>query len=184
MTPTNDPATTTGGGRLARRLAAAHRGVEITERVVGSLLVGIVLTMVLLQAGQRYLPVSGWVWTGELARYALVWLTFVLAGHLTGRGEHISIEVVDYLARGRLLQLIRRLADAIVAVIAAAFTVDAYALVTASAGRGSPVIGIPLAYLYLVPVAGFALTAIRAAWAAAAGRPEAAVETAEPERHT
>jgi TRAP-type C4-dicarboxylate transport system permease small subunit len=92
--------------------------------------------------------------------------------------------VVDYLARGRLLQLIRRLADAIVAVIAAAFTVDAYALVTASAGRGSPVIGIPLAYLYLVPVAGFALTAIRAAWAAAAGRPEAAVETAEPERHT
>jgi TRAP-type C4-dicarboxylate transport system permease small subunit len=153
--------------------------VEVAEWVVGSLLLASVLAMVVLQAAQRYLPIGGWAWTGELARYALVWLTFVLAGHLTGRGEHLGIEIVDYLAHGRLLSLIRRLADAIVAVIAVAFTIDAYALVTGSAGRGSPVLGIPLTYFYLVPMVGFALTAVRAAGAAVLGRPVAVPDSAE-----
>lgn len=183
MTPTSDPTTTPGSGRIPRWLASAHRVVEVAEWVVGSLLLAVVLAMVVLQAGQRYLPVGGWAWTGELARYALVWLTFILAGHLTGRGEHLGIEIIDYLAHGRLLSLIRRLADAVVAVIAAAFTLDAYALVTGSAGRGSPVLGIPLAYLYLVPMAGFALAALRAAGAAVLGRPQAAADPAELGSH-
>jgi TRAP-type C4-dicarboxylate transport system permease small subunit len=171
MTATGAPAAPPDTGPVRRRLARVHRLVEVVERAVGGLLVGVVLVAVVLQAAARYLPVSGWAWTGELARYALVWLTFALAGYLTGRGEHIGLEIVDYLARGRLLTLVRRLADAVVAAAAAAFTVDAWNLVAASTGRVSPVVGIPLRWLYLVAVAGFALTAIRAGWAAWYGRP-------------
>jgi TRAP-type C4-dicarboxylate transport system permease small subunit len=173
MTATGAPAATPDTGPVRRRLARVHRLVEVAERAVGALLVGVVLVAVVLQAAARYLPVSGWVWTGELARYALVWLTFALAGYLTGRGEHIGLEIVDYLARGRLLTLVRRFADAVVAAIAAAFTVDAWNLVAASTDRVSPVLGIPLRWLYLVAVAGFALTTIRAGWAALYGRPTA-----------
>jgi TRAP-type C4-dicarboxylate transport system permease small subunit len=179
MTATGHPATTPGWGRVWRRLRGAHRLVEVVERAVGGLLVGIVLAMVVLQAAARYLPVSGWAWTGELARYALVWLTFALAGYLAGRGEHIGLEVIDYLARGRLLSVVRRFADAVVAVIAAAFTVDAWDLVAMSTGRVTPVMGIPLTAIYLVAVVGFALTTFRAGWAALCGRPPAAPDSLE-----
>jgi TRAP-type C4-dicarboxylate transport system permease small subunit len=178
MSTAGQPATVPGS-RIGRRLAPVHRAVEAVELAVGCLLITLVLAMVVLQAAQRYLPVSGWAWTGELARYALVWLTFALAGYLTGRGEHIGLELVDYLARGRLLALVRRFADAALAAIAAAFTVDAWSLVTAATGRTSPVTGIPLPVLYLVPVAGFALTAVRAGWSAVAGRPCESRDTAD-----
>ena len=47
------------------------------------------------QAAQRYLPIDGWPWSGELARFCLVWLTFVLAGVLVTTDSHISIEMID-----------------------------------------------------------------------------------------
>ena len=169
---TDSPAAAPGSGStLRRRLAGTHRLVEAAELGAGALLVTVLLVMVVLQAAQRYLPVSGWAWTGELARYALVWLTFALAGYLTGRGEHISLEILDYLVRGRLRRFAYRLADTVVALTAALFVVDAWKLVTSSTGRESPVIGIPLPVLYLVAVVGFALTTVRAGWEAVRLRP-------------
>ena len=53
--------------------------------------------LVLIQAAQRYLPIDGWSWTGELARYSLVWLTFVAAGVLVTRDGHIALQIVDSL---------------------------------------------------------------------------------------
>jgi TRAP-type C4-dicarboxylate transport system permease small subunit len=45
-------------------------------------------------------------------------------------------------------------------------------LLTESVGRTSPAIRIPLHWVYLMPLLGFALTALRAGWAAVAGRPD------------
>lgn len=171
MTGTGDGSPTPATGRVGRSAATGHRILEVAELTAGCLLVATLAVLVVLQAGQRYLPVSGWVWTGELARYSLVWLTFALAGYLTGRGEQIGLEVIDHLVRGRSLQLVRRFADAVVALAAAALTVDAWQLLTGSVGRVSPAIRIPLEWIYLMPLLGFALTALRAGWAAVAGRP-------------
>ena len=55
----------------------------------------LIFFLVLIQALQRYLPIDGWSWTGELARFSLVWLTFVVAGVLVSSDSHISIEMID-----------------------------------------------------------------------------------------
>ena len=53
----------------------------------------LIFGLVLLQAAQRYLPIDGWPWTGELARFGLVWLTFVVAGVLVTRTPTSRIEM-------------------------------------------------------------------------------------------
>lgn len=158
-----------------------HRLLERVEQAVGAVLVTFLGVLVLLQVAQRYLPVETWVWTGELARYCLVWLTFLLAGHLTGRGDHIALEIADYALRGRALTVVIRGADALVAIIAVGFTVDAANLIVTSTGRSSPAMGIPLAWLYVAVLAGFAATALRAGWAAVVGRP---ARSPEPDERT
>jgi TRAP-type C4-dicarboxylate transport system permease small subunit len=65
------------------------------ELSIGVAALLVIFGLVLLQAAQRYLPIDGWPWTGELARFCLVWLTFVVAGVLVSRDSHISIEMID-----------------------------------------------------------------------------------------
>ena len=68
-----------------RWLSRTVRGVTAVELGIGVAALLLIFFLVLVQAAQRYLPVDGWSWTGELARFALVWLTFVVAGVLVTR---------------------------------------------------------------------------------------------------
>ncbi len=83
-----------GGSTPLRRALRVVTGVEM--RLAG-LAAALIFVLVLLQAGQRYLPIDGWTWTGELARYGLVWLTFTAAGVLVTRDGHIALQIVDSL---------------------------------------------------------------------------------------
>ena len=79
-------------------------GIELAIGVAALLLI---FFLVLLQALQRYLPIDGWPWTGELARFCLVWLTFVVAGVLVSSDSHIAIEMID-MAPSQLLRRVVR----------------------------------------------------------------------------
>ena len=76
------------------------RVVTAIELAIGAAAMLLIFFLVLVQALQRYLPVDGWSWTGELARFSLVWLTFVVAGVLVTRDSHISIEMIDAVPTG------------------------------------------------------------------------------------
>lgn len=160
-----------------RRLAA---GVSVAERFTGAVILALLLVLVLVQTGVRFLPVGGWVWTGELARFCLVWLTFALSGYLMGRDGHITLELVDYVASGRTLWTVRAFANVIVAVICAGFAVESLAMITEDTGQASPAMELPLPLVYVIPLAGFVLTAMRAALAVV-WRPPA--ERPSPEPH-
>lgn len=150
-------------------------GISAAERFVGAVILTVLLLLVLLQTGVRFLPVGGWVWTGELARFCLVWLTFALSGYLMGRDGHITLELVDYVASGRALWTVRAFANVIVAVICAGFAVESLAMITDDTGQASPAMELPLPLVYVIPLAGFVLTAVRAAlavvWWSPAERP-------------
>jgi TRAP-type C4-dicarboxylate transport system permease small subunit len=143
-------------------LARLLTGISAAERFVGAVFLAVLLLLVLLQTVVRFLPVGGWVWTGELARFCLVWLTFALSGHLMQRGEHITLEVVDYLATGRPLWWIRAFANAVTAAVCLGFAVESFAMVTGETAQSSPAIGLPVTLVYVIPLAGFALTCLRA----------------------
>lgn len=160
-------------GRLAtlftdppRWLARTVRVVTAIEIAIGAAAILLILALVLVQAGQRYLPIDGWPWTGELARFALVWLTFVVAGVLVTSDSHIAIEMVDGLGGPMLRRVVRVLSCLVVAAVGYGLTVEALELVDTQGVLKSPAMGMPMSWLYGISLIGFVSTTVRALVAA------------------
>jgi TRAP-type C4-dicarboxylate transport system permease small subunit len=134
----------------------------LVEQTVGALLVVVILALVLIQVGQRSLPGGGWAWTGEIARFAMVWATFAMAGYLMAHDGHIAIKVVDYFMPVRALGTIKLLGHVLVAVTCIALVFATYDFMTHDRGQVTPAAEIPLALIYAVVALGYASTALRA----------------------
>ncbi|MGW0828529.1 TRAP transporter small permease [Streptomyces sp. NPDC002845] len=159
------------------RRPAVLRWLSTAEAVVGGLLLAVIFVLVLTQAIQRYLPAGGWVWTGELARYSLVWLTFAMSGHLMAWDGHVALKLIDTVARGKLLRLVGIFVNVMVAIICLNLAYEAYALVTGDSKQVSPAMGMPLQWLYVIPLAGLLLTTVRSVVAVFLPEPESDGDT-------
>jgi TRAP-type C4-dicarboxylate transport system permease small subunit len=136
-------------------------GIGIGEQVVGALLMLVVLVLVLAQVAQRYVPGS-FPWTGEVARLAMVWATFVIAGYLAAFDRHIAIHVVDFVLAGRPLATLKLVANVIVLATSVAMVYATYQLVSGDIGQVTAAAQLPLLYVNAVPIIGFSLVALRA----------------------
>ncbi|MUL41760.1 TRAP transporter small permease subunit [Streptomonospora sp. PA3] len=158
-----------------RARPAALRWLEAAELTAGVALLAMIFALMLTQALQRHLPVSGWVWTGELARLGLVWLSFSLVGYLLGRDEHITLKLIDFAPQAWLRRGVWIAANLVVAAVCAAFVAEAVELVFGGSPMTTPALGIPTAWVYVIPLVGLVLAALRAAANAfLAGPPHAA----------
>jgi len=155
------PPSTSGDGPSGPRPALV-RWLETAELVVGALLLVMIFALMLIQAGQRYTPGESWVWVGELARFGLVWLAFSLTGYLVGRDEHITLKLVDFVARGRVMRAVWILANLVVAATCGLLVVAAADLVLAGSPQTTPVMGIPMAWTYVIPMVGLGIAVLRA----------------------
>ncbi len=140
------------------RVGRVVTGIEIGLAAAVTVLM---FVLVLLQSAQRYLPFDGWTWTGELARFCLVWLAFVMTGVLVSRDGHIALEMVDLIKKPMVLRVIRVVALLIVAVIGAGFAAEAFDLMQSQAILKSPALEMPMSWLYALPFLGFVRTAVR-----------------------
>jgi TRAP-type transport system small permease protein len=148
--------------RWARWAALVTR----VELAIGAVALVLVFLLVLVQAVQRYLPLSGWPWTGELARFCLVWLTVSVAGVLVTSDSHIALQLVDGIKNPTVLRVVRVVAALTVAAIGAGFAVEAWDLMVSQGRLRSPSLRMPLTWLYLFPFLGFLSTAVRGVVAA------------------
>ncbi len=164
----------------AARTVRVLTAVEIAIGVAALLLI---FFLVLMQALQRYLPVDGWAWTGELARFCLVWLTFVTAGVLVSTDSHISIEMVDAIRSPLVRRVVRVISCLVVAAAGAALTVTAWELTREQGILKSPAMGMPMSWLYGISLIGFVSCTLRSLVAAVRfavlGVPETDAEDAE-----
>jgi TRAP-type transport system small permease protein len=140
------------------RIGRVITGIEIG--LAAAVLV-LMFVLVLFQAAQRYLPFEGLTWTGELARFCLVWLTFVMTGVLVSTDGHIALEMVDLIKKPMVLRVIRVVALVIVAVIGAGFAAEAWELMQTQNRLKSPALEMPMSWLYALPLLGFVSTAVR-----------------------
>lgn len=155
-----------------RRPGRVLRALSFAEVATAGLLLALIGGLMLLQAVQRHLPGGGWVWTGELARFAFVWLTFAMAGHLMARDGHVALKVIDIVAGPRLLRAVGAFANATVAIVCLNLLYEAWVLVTSGDAQTSPALGMPMRLFYVVPLIGLALTAVRAVVAVFRPEPE------------
>jgi TRAP-type C4-dicarboxylate transport system permease small subunit len=132
------------------------------EQAAGVALLAIILALVLIQVFQRYLPGGGWAWTGEVARYAMVWATFLMAGYLLAHDQHIAIKVVDFFLPVRALGAVKLLGHVLIAVTCVVAVYATYDFVSQDRGQVTAAAQIPLSVIYAIVAFGFASTALRA----------------------
>ncbi len=149
-----------------RPIARVVRFVTGVELALGVACLLLIFGLVLLQAAQRYLPIDGWPWTGELARFALVWLTFLVAGVLVTTDSHICIEMIDSVPSELVRRVVRVISCLIVAAIGVALCAEAWELAHSQGILKSPALGMPMSWLYAVSLIGFVSVVVRALVAA------------------
>jgi len=163
--------TITKDGRGARRMPAWLRRVArvltAVELTIGVAALVLIFGLVLVQAAQRYLPIDGWPWSGELARFCLVWLTFVLAGVLVTNDSHISIEMIDLVPGDLVRRVVRVVSCLIVAMIGVALCAEAWELWQTQDMLRSPAMRMPMSWLYGISMIGFVSVVVRSLIAAA-----------------
>lgn len=137
--------------------------IGLVEQAIGTLLIVVILFLVLTQVAQRYIPGQGWPWTGEIARYSMVWAAFMLSGYLVAHDRHIAIHLVDYVLRGRGLAFAKMLVNVTILVTCVALTYATYDLIANDIGQVTAAAEIPLIWVNVPVLIGFALSAVRAA---------------------
>jgi TRAP-type C4-dicarboxylate transport system permease small subunit len=159
--------------RLLRAWAA-------TELAIASAFVVIIFVTVLWQVISRYVPSLNWQGVAELANYSLVVLTFIMIGYLVGRNGHITIQIIDYVVKGKAFVAVKVVSAAFTAVICALLAYESYALILAYPTRTTAALEIPVWMLYAVPLAGFTSGVVRAIIRIfTADRPDEVLDVAE-----
>ncbi len=137
------------------------KALGMIEQVVGGLFLLLILILVLGQVAQRYVH-GTWPWTGELARYSLVWATFLMAGYLIAYApHHIAIHVIDYVAKGRWLDAVKLFVNVVVLLTTVAMIYGSYTLIADDIGQVTAAGQIPLRYVNMVPLVGLILIVLR-----------------------
>jgi TRAP-type C4-dicarboxylate transport system permease small subunit len=132
------------------------------ELAIACLAVVVIFISVLWQVVSRYVPALNWPGVGELANYSLIVLTFIMVGYLIGNNGHITIQIIDYVAKGRAMVVVKVVSAACTALICALLVWEAVELIRAYPDRRTAALGIPIWTLYAVPLVGFASGAVRA----------------------
>ena len=131
------------------------------EQILGSLLLLLVLILVLAQVASRYIPGAA-PWTGELARLSMVWATFLLAGYLIAYSpHHIAIQVIDYVAKGRWLAVVKLFVNLVVLFTSLILIYGSINLLAIDIGQVTPAGEIPLRFVNAIPLVGLVLVAVR-----------------------
>ncbi|WP_159450098.1 TRAP transporter small permease [Demequina sp. NBRC 110056] len=149
-----------------RPVAATLRVLGFLELGIGALSLLTILVLVFFQALQRYLPIDQIAWTGEIARFSLVWLTFAVMGWLVTARGHIALEVVDTLPWPSVVRAAQTLALVVVAATGVGLALEAWALVETQSIIKSPVLRMPMSWVYIPVLFGAAMTVVRALLAA------------------
>jgi len=143
-------------------LRTLFRIIGFSEQIVGSLLLLLILILVLSQVAQRYVP-GTWPWTGELARIAMVWATFLMAGYLIAYPpHHVTIQVIDFVLRGRGLAVVKLFVDVVILLTCLALMYGTVALIMTDVGQVTPAAEMPLRIVNAVPLVGLSLIVLRA----------------------
>jgi TRAP-type C4-dicarboxylate transport system permease small subunit len=142
-------------GKLPRISAKISR---ISEKAVRIALVGIVAAMtviIILQVFLRYLFLFSLSWSEEVARYLMIWASFLGASLAVKYGLHIGVEfVVNRIAAGpkRAVTLAAKLSMLFFLVL---FTIGGVQVAWALRDQDSPALLFSMFYAYLsAPVGG------------------------------
>lgn len=137
---------------------------ENLEEVIVVILMTVITTLIGVQIFMRYVMGASLSWSEELARYCFIWMSYIGVSYAVRRNVSISTTVLTDAFSSRLVRLIIGLfANLVFAAFALLVVTQGIMLVQKISGFGqkSASLGLPMAYVYAAPVAGFTLTLFR-----------------------
>ncbi len=105
----------------------------------------------------RYLASYSFVWAEELARYLMIWMTFLGAGLVLRFGGHIGINSLHHILPRRLGQFLRVGLALLMIVFFAAMAWRGLDYMQVAQYQSTPALGLPFSYVYAVFPVGFGL---------------------------
>ncbi|TMG98675.1 MAG: TRAP transporter small permease [Betaproteobacteria bacterium] len=140
------------GGRLARFDAVFLRA----NRALLILLLAAMALMVFANVALRYLTNHSILWVEEVSRYAMIWLTFLGAGLVLRHGGHIGIDTLQE-RLPKWAPTLRAMIFALVLGFCAFMAWIGARYATLTWNQTTPVLQIPVGFVYLALPAGFVL---------------------------
>lgn len=127
------------------------------EQFVGAALVAALFFLVLAQVVSRYAFGRPLVWSEELARFTLIWLTFVGAAFVMAYRRHIVVSFFRLSDRAWLA--LETISSVVMITVALVVLPAGMEFVQSNAGVLSPASGVPLGWIKASALVGFGLMA-------------------------
>ncbi|MEM6643183.1 MAG: TRAP transporter small permease [Bacteroidota bacterium] len=130
---------------------------KVLEKLLAVLL-GVMVVNVLWQVASRYILGSPSIFTDELARYLLIWLGLIGAAYGTGRGLHVSIDLLKQKLTSRQQYFQFKIISVLMFLFALAVLVlggTRMVLISFELGQTSSAMHLPIGFVYLaLPISG------------------------------
>ncbi|MDQ0428782.1 TRAP-type C4-dicarboxylate transport system permease small subunit [Planomicrobium stackebrandtii] len=123
-----------------------------------NIIMGLLVTVVFLQVIFRFILNSPLAWTEELARYSLIWLTFLGAAYAMSTKAHIGMEFFVNLFGVSVRKALYIAATFASLLFFLLMVIEGYDLAMQGMSQTSPVLRIPMGMIYMIiPVSGVVL---------------------------
>ena len=122
---------------------------KVTELLTSSFL-AIMVIIIFVQIVSRVLVQSSFPWTEELARFLMIWVTFLGAAFSFQHGAHIGISMLTNKLPKKLNGIIQLLVGLLCTILFAVLFIKGLELVDKSASQTSPAMRLPMNYVYLI----------------------------------
>jgi len=133
------------------------------EMVVAGILLLVMSVIAFVQVITRYCFFYSLVWSEEITRYCMIWMTFIGAAYAVSKQEHINIDLFSgfFKRHGIRIGLILN-ALMLVFLIACVFYGLGLTASTFEANQRTPAIGFPMFIVYALVVVALVLAAFHA----------------------
>ena len=150
----------TARGRLVATLVLLERGLVLANQTVVVLLMMLMAALVFANVVTRYAFGFSLNWSEEIARYAMVWVTYLGAGLALREGQHVAIEYLQTLLPARFRPYARALVWLVILLFLIVLTVAGFRFSAFAWQQRSPVMGWRMGAVYLTIPLGAMLFAL------------------------
>ena len=136
------------------------RGVVLIEKTVAGLFLLLIVISMGTQVFARYVFDKPFQWSEELARLALIWMTFVSATFVLADGKHIAVDMLSNRLGARGKFWIECLGHTVVAGACFLLLIGSVKFVWYVGAVESPALGVPKSWWYGAGLMGLFLMAL------------------------
>lgn len=127
-------------------------------RFIVIILLGVMVVAVFLQVLFRFFLDQPLAWTEELARYVLIWITFLGSAYAMAIKAHIGTEYIQKYLSPLLNKVLLGVAAVLSILFFLVMVQQGYLLSARSMTQTSPTLLVPMGYVYMViPISGVLL---------------------------